>query len=198
MYIDTPETKALVKRAFPDYNGRHIKVLPFQPPMNLTSYWSGGMRDYFVAVQLTDGKTASVPENGTPFTPTVGELNELPENTVLVMHHYGPYEYCAIYVRPDNMNRLALPAPVELTRDQKIVLAATAGLKSSYGGIKNYRFHEAHAETGIGLMEWDQAKAELITRGLLNAAGAITNQGRNAIGDTRLHSLKPSTELAPC
>lgn len=189
MYIDTPEVKAIVARAFPEYSGKHYKVEPFRGPMRLESYWSGGSRDYWCAVKLTDGQTASVPENGTPFEPAVGELAELPENTALVLHHYGNYSYCCVYVRPDNLNRLALPAAVELTRDQKVVLCATARLKSSYGGISNYRFHEAHRRIGITQEGWDQAKAELITRGLLNRAGAISNAGRNAVEGTRFENL---------
>lgn len=190
MHLDTPEIRAIVARAFPDYTGRKFVVEPFQGPMRLTSYWSGGSRDYWTAVRLTDGSTGVVPENGTPFMPEVGELRDLPENTVLVLHHAGPNSYVCLYVRPDNMNRLSLPAPVELTLHQKVVLAATASLKSSYAGVRNYRFHEATKETGIGLMEWDKAKAECIALGFLNGAGAITNAGRNAVAGTRLHSLK--------
>jgi hypothetical protein len=61
------------------------------------------------------------------------------------------------------------------------VLLATAGLKPSYGGDGDFRFHEAHRRRGIGREAWDTAKAECIAAGWLNKAGAITPRGRNAI-----------------
>lgn len=75
-----------------------------------------------------------------------------------------------------------------------MVLAATRGLKSSYAGIKNYRFHAARESTGITEPEWNQAKDACMAKGLLNRAGAISDDGRNAIEWTQLESLK---RLAP-
>jgi hypothetical protein len=63
---------------------------------------------------------------------------------------------------------------------------ATAGLKSSYGGIPNLRYYESHRRTGITQERWDNAKAACIAAGLLNKAGAITVKGRNAISDKPL------------
>jgi len=85
-----------------------------------------------------------------------------------------------IYVHPSNLAKL-LPKPAELTRHERTVLGYTARLKSSYGGISNYRFHEAHERTGITLAEWDAAKQSIIGKKLLNKRGAITTQGRNAL-----------------
>lgn len=190
MNINSPETKELVRKAFPQYNGRRISVQPFVGPIRLESYWSGGTRDYYALVSLVPGidLAANVPENGTPFTPDLKPLEVLPANGALVCYTMGSYEHVTIYVNAENLSKM-LPAPVELSRDEKIVLAATAGLKSSYAGIKNYRFHEATERTGIALQNWDAAKAALVSRGLLNKAGAITDAGRNAIGNTRLDNL---------
>lgn len=191
MYIDTPEVRTLVARAFPGYNGTKFKVEPFSGPMRLTSYWSGGSIDYWKIVRLTDGKTAGVPENGTPFMPELKECASLPENCCLVRHTIfcGKDMGCTVYVRPENLTPM-LPAVPVLTRNEQIVLAATAGLKSSYGGIKNYRFHEAHEITGITESEYEHAKGSCIAKGLLNKAGAITGEGRNAINNVRLENLK--------
>lgn len=186
LHVDTPEVRAIVSRAFPEYNGKRFRVEIFQGPMRLDSYWSGGSRDYWTAVRLNDGATATVPENGTPWNPTLEQVEQLPENTALVQYHAGNFEYVTVYVRPESINHLMLPAPVELSRDEKIVLSATRCFKSSYAGIKNYRFSEANQSTGISLEAWDAAKASLIGKGLLNKAGAITDQGRNAIGDARI------------
>ncbi|KPL05710.1 hypothetical protein AMJ85_11125, partial [candidate division BRC1 bacterium SM23_51] len=48
-----------------------------------------------------------------------------------------------------------------------------------YAGISNYRFHEAHRQTGITLEQWERGKRALIAKKLLNRAGAATNDGRN-------------------
>lgn len=86
-----------------------------------------------------------------------------------------------------------IPPKPALAWAESVVLAATRSLKSSYAGIKNYRFYEAHERTGITETEWDSAKAVCIQKGLLNRAGAITDDGRNAIEWTRLESLKRET-----
>jgi hypothetical protein len=188
IHTDAPEVRALVARAFPGFNGKRYRVNVFQGPMGLESYWSGGSRDYwaFVALDRQDHGAAHVLENGPPFNPSVQKLTELPLGVALVLHHVGNFEYAAVYVRAENMNRLALPAPVELSKEEKIVLAATRSLKSSYGGIKNYRFTEAASYTKITLEQWETAKASCTSKGLLNKTGAITDAGRNAIGDARV------------
>ena len=43
---------------------------------------------------------------------------------------------------------------------------------------------------------WDATKAALIARKLLNAAGAITTEGRNAIGSIDLYRLRKETTNA--
>jgi len=126
--------------------------------------------------------------------PSVGALDTLPEGAALVQYHAGPNQYVCVYVNPANLSGL-LPARTELSRNEQIVLCATRSLKSSYAGIKDYRFHEAHEETQIARGEWDEAKAQCIARGLLNKAGAITDSGRNAIGNARLWDFKPVSAM---
>lgn len=182
MYIDTPEVKALALRCFPGYSGRTFKVEAFQGPKRLDSNWSGGSRDTFVLLNIGSDKSAHVPENGTPFTMQFKELTELPLNCVLAEHSIfcGKDMGITLYVHPDNLTAL-LPKPVELSREQRIVLKYTAMLKPSYNGISNYRFHTANRDTGIALEQWESAKAECVAKGLLNKAGAITGNGRNQI-----------------
>jgi len=181
MYINTPEVRSIIARAFPAYNGRSISVQPFDGPMRLDSYWSGGSRDYWTAVSLVSGQTAPVPENGTPFTPAIGQLEALPENTVLVCWSRvgGGTDYVTVYVRPENLTKM-LPAPVALTAHEAIVIEYTCHLKNTYGGRTNIRFTEANEKTGITAEQWDAAKASLIVGGFLNKAGAVTDAGRNA------------------
>ena len=91
-------------------------------------------------------------------------------------------EICNHYVQ-------ASPAIYQLepfTADERTVLIATKSLKSSYGGVSNFRFHEANRSTGITLDRYNTAKSTLIGKKLLNAAGAVTIEGRNLAGSARL------------
>jgi hypothetical protein len=98
-----------------------------------------------------------------------------------------------IHIHPANANRL-LPAPVELTWAERTVLLATMSWKSSYAGVSNYRFVEAQRTCGITLPEWENAKQSLIARKLLNKAGAVTVDGRNAIPDRSMGGNLPKRQ----
>ncbi len=193
MNIKTPEVKALAFLCFPNFTGKTFKVEPVTPnPITLTSYWEGGSRDYHVIVNLETNQTQSIPENGTPYTygGKAFVLPVLPMNFAIVTYHQGRCDYILIRMNPGNIRADMLPAPIELTWAEKVVLSATRSYKSSYAGIKNYRFHEAKSYTGILMPEWETAKASLIQKRLLNNAGAITDDGRNAIGRADLYILK--------
>jgi len=85
-----------------------------------------------------------------------------------------------IYANKEDIVPL-LPEPQELTEDEITVLLYTRSLKSSYAGIKNYRFYEAHNRTGITSEQWEKAKENCIRKRLLRKNGSITPKGRNAI-----------------
>jgi hypothetical protein len=194
MNTKLPEVQELARRAFPGYTGRRFVVEPFTHPLTTTSYWDGGCRDYWCLINLATNRTWLVPENGTPFVNggKTFKVGRLPENVALVRHYQGRFESVTIYLNPANIRADMIPLKPALDWAEAVVLAATRSLKSSYAGIKNYRFHEAHERTGIIETEWDSAKAACIQKGLLNRAGAITDDGRNAIEWTRLESLKRS------
>jgi len=199
MNTKLPEVQALARRAFPGYTGRRFAVEPFTHPLTTTSYWDGGCRDYWCLVNLATHRTWLVPENGTPFVNggKAFKVGRLPENVALVRHYHGRFENITIYLNPANLRADLLPPKPALDWAQSVVLAATRSLKSSYAGIRNYRFHEAHERTGITEAEWNSAKDACITKGLLNRAGAITDDGRNAIDWTRLEALNRSNLDAP-
>lgn len=185
-----PEIKRIIDAAFPDVTLRKdVLIERFSAGMSLASYWDSGSKHTFRIIDLSTLKTLSVPSNGSGFDQAAYKLNALPVNAVVVQHSRGIYDRFRIHVGEDNAARL-LPAPSELSRDEKIVLAATAGLKSSYGGLKNFRFVEANQETGIDESSWNEAKSKLINSGHLRKVGSITTKGRNAIGDVRLFSLR--------
>lgn len=197
-YTSAPEVQEIARAAFPDYNGKKFSVAAFQGPMNLTSNWDGGSRTFYAAVDLNTRKAAQVPQNGTMFDAQKYQVNTLPPNLAIVAHSIfsGKDGGIVIYVNPESLTKM-LPAPDEVTWSEKVVLAATRGLKSSYGGIKDYRFREALQDTGITRVEWDQAKESLIQKGMLNKAGAIQDKGKNAIGQTNLRNLKRPVEELP-
>ena len=147
--------------------------------MRCDSYWSGGSRDYYVAVNLVTRQTFPVPENGTPFMPEVFQASAIPANWAIVCHTIfcGKDLGLTVYVNAENLAKM-LPAPVSLTRAQVVVLVFTRERKSSYNGRNRQQM--AEDEIGMPRVEWEQAKAELVARGLLKSSGAITDDGRNA------------------
>jgi hypothetical protein len=196
MYLKHTDPAAdLARKAFPDYAGTKFEVEITAGPMNLVSAWNeGGSRTYYRVIRLIDMAVIEVPENGS-INASVAPIENiaLPATGYAVVSQSifcGKNHGLTIHVHPDNATPL-LPAPkAELPWAQRVVLAATRSLKSSYAGISNYRQHEATARTGITRDEYDSAKVDLIAAGLLNKAGAITVDGKNVIGWTDLYTLK--------
>jgi hypothetical protein len=197
-YTSAPEVQEIARAAFPDYNGKKFGVAAFEGPMNLASHWDGGSRIYYAVINLDTKKSAEIPQSGTMFDKETYRMTTLPPNMAVVAHSIfsGKDMGVTIYVNPESLTKM-LPAPDEVTWAEKVVLAATRGLKSSYAGIKDYRFREALKDTGITRVEWDQAKESLIQKGMLNKAGAIQDKGKNAIGHMDLYRLKRPTEEQP-
>jgi hypothetical protein len=192
-HTDAPEVRDIANMAFPDYTGKKFKVEAFRGPMELRSSWDGGSRDYYVIVNLSNGKVKPIPENGSGFGSNnkIFKITKLPPNFVVVEKSIfvGKDMGITIYINQENISKM-LPAPDDTTWEEKVVLVATRSLKSSYGGVKDYRFQAALRDTGITKQEWDTAKENLIQKGMLNKAGAITDKGRNAAGNEQLWSLK--------
>ena len=135
-------------------------------------------------INLATGKTGFVPENGTPFMPGLKEVSELPLNCALGRHSIfcGRDRGITLFVHPDNLRSFQLEAPDTLSFDEKLVLVCTRCYKPSYAGRKNNRLYEAqHYFPGFTEELWEAGKASLQAKGLLNKAGAITNDGRNAV-----------------
>jgi hypothetical protein len=76
--------------------------------------------------------------------------------------------------------------PSELSDHEAIVLIATASLKSSYEGRPIRRI--AAAKNGVDAAAWEEASTALRARKLLNAAGAITAAGRNAVASNPMRN----------
>ena len=186
VYIDKPDEsiRRIVKATFPNYKGRTFK-LSTSIPSRLTSYWSGGSKDYYCFYELATGKTMSVETNHPFFNKNAPrELENLPKGIVIVNHtkSCGKDIGITIFANKEDLTPM-LPPKQEVSEDETIVLQFTRGYKSSYQGISNYRFHEATLRTSITEERWEKAKASLITKKLLNKRGAITAAGKNLVGD---------------
>lgn len=201
IYTNDNEALRIARTAFPQFTGKSVEVEEFKGPMRLDSYWSGGSRDYYVLVNLETYKVAEVPENGSGFIDKTYQMSELPQNLAVVNYHIGIHKSVTIYVNKENMIKMLPLSTDELSWAEKVVLVATRSLKSSYGGIPNYRMHTAKQDTGITEKEYLEAKEKLIKNGYLNAAGALTIKGKNAVPFTKYSALwalkKPQSSDLP-
>ena len=176
--------RKIVLATFPQYKGRTFKLCT-NIPSHLTSYWSGGSKDYYCFYELSTGKALEIVSNHPLFEKDrPRDLELLPAGLVLVKNSIsmGKDMGITIYVNGADLAPM-LPEKAELAEDERTVLSYTRSYKSSYAGIKNYRFVEACNRTGITEERWENAKTSLIARKLLNKRGAITASGKNALGD---------------
>jgi hypothetical protein len=164
------------------YRGRKVQWEAAETVNPHGTYWDGGSRNTYTAVQLgslrtVEGKRVDPPQfgGGTP-----APINLVP-GVVVVEHSIfcGKDMGLHIYVHPSDAPRVLPAEPEGITEDMQIVLAFTSGLKNTYAGRTNVRFEYAARKYGITSERWETAKAECISRKLLNRAGAITPAGRN-------------------
>lgn len=185
------DVKKIALAAFPDYKGRKFTIKIENGTIDVRSYWSGGSRDYFVFLRLDNLKTFEIPQQSVFDKKIQGaDAVSLLPGVVCVEHSYfcGKDMGITIYVHPDNAPTL-ITEKKEITRDEKIVLVFTRTYKNTYGGRTNIRFYEANRNMRISLDQWNSAVQSLKDKKLLNAAGSITNDGRNAIGDMQQYSI---------
>lgn len=183
-YIDKPDEtiQSIIEAAYPGYRGKKLSLC-MNVPTELNSYWDGGSRDYYVFVNLDTMKAIKLPSNHPFYERGVSnQLATLPSRIVLVKHciFCGKDMGLTIYANQGDLSKM-LPEPPTITGHESIVLEYTSSLKNTYGGRTNIRFLEANREKGITADQWEKAKADLISRGLLRKNGSITPAGRNAI-----------------
>lgn len=182
-----PTVDAIITAAFPCFTGQDIAA-EVQDTVRFTgTEWDEGNKRDYAVVRLWDRKVERIPSEcyGDP-SAFHRSSHTIPQGFVVVCWaRYGLRQNIRIMGPAANITPM-LAAPVELTADERLVLVATRSRKSSYAGVKNYRFVEARRAKGITLERWESAKASMITRGFLNRAGAITVEGRNAVGNEQL------------
>ncbi len=175
------------------YNGRRITVVAAESvDIRTDNHWSGGSRTYYTFVDLMKRKVLESPSQHPYFDPCVTRPLALRPGLVCVAHiiFRGKDLGIRVYAHPDELSGV-LPPKAEITDNEGIVLDFTAGLKNTYAGRTNLRFVRANEENGITEEEWMAAKENLIERGFLTKAGAITANGRNALEGRKRTWRKP-------
>lgn len=182
MHVDRsdPTVRTIVERTFPEYNGKRISISPAETIAFYGTLWDGGTRYRYRLYDLASQRAVAVPPEEY-LAPDAAHRDNfaIPPNIVVVRKQDGYREYVDLICLPGTLVP-ALPPPVDIADDERIVLRFTASYKSSYGGISNYRFHEANRTNGITAARWEAAKATLIGKGLLDKRGALTLAGKNA------------------
>lgn len=176
-----PTVEAIVRRCFPEFSGRDVRAHITDSVYFHGTQWDEGSKNDYILLRLEDFATIHIEE--APFlqqSELHSKAHTIPPGYVCVEYHRGRVNYVTIHTNAANVTPM-LPAPVTLTDDEKIVLAATRSYKSSYAGISNYRFSEANRTSGITIERWNTAKESLINKKFLNKAGAITTEGMNAL-----------------
>lgn len=165
--------------------------------------WSEGSRDTYQLIDLATGEAVKASDNLT--APWDGARKDreitLQPGYAVIRHTIarGKDMGLTFFVHPDNAAKLLPAPPAPLTPYELTVLEATCGKKSSYGGKDRYQMAQDDCRPfgdspssylkSYGLdaatpfpsrAQWDEAKALLIGKGLLNKAGAVTPAGRNA------------------
>jgi hypothetical protein len=189
-HTDKPDAamERIARTAF-GYNGRKYEIrtgTTFNPNDN---HWSGGSRTYIAAVNRSTMEVVSLPQAGTAFDPETPSSVEIPPGVLIVEHviFCGKDLGVRFIVRPDEAAALIPATQSELSPWGLVILAYTRGRVSSYNGFK--RVDMAYQDTlrkygkasAAWTAQWEQHKAALVGKGLLNKAGAITPDGQNAL-----------------
>ena len=138
--------------------------------------WDGGSRDTYTIVRLGDNAALSGSDNmSAPWDKTRQDREITLTPGIAVVEHSifcGKDHGLTFYLHPDNAAKL-LPAPVEITAIEKAVLNIITGIKSAYRADEYRRARITPDQVTL-------AKGRLFDLGLINKAGAVTIQGRNA------------------
>ena len=167
----------IMRAAFPNFSGQQVEIVPHAGTINLASYWSGGSLERYAFVRLDNLRAQLVPEQSEflPQIPGLSEFKMVP-GVVVVNHNtfQGKHITPRIYVHPDNMNQLALPAPtVELDMIQALALLATRMR------ISSARYEAFREWTNATKAQYEAVRKQLQEKGLLAKNNSLTIDGRN-------------------
>ena len=171
--------KRIMKAAFPEWKGHDVELVVHNNTIDLASDWSGGTRESFAFVRLSDFKSAAVPSQSV-FGPQIGGLADyqmVPGVLVVAYLIYrGKRMRPRIYVHPDDVNQMALPAPaVELDVIHALCLLATRMY------ISSARYGEFRDWTNATKVQYEAIRKDLQSMGLLSKGNSLTVDGRNVV-----------------
>ena len=165
--------------------------------------WDSGSRTTKTLINLATGESVPASDNmSAPWD------NNRQNRTITLKPGFAVIEHriwagkdmgLTFHIHPDNATKL-LPAPApDLSPYEYTVLEATCGKKSHYDGKDRYQMAKDDCVDWNGKPreygrkpyklgdlafptreQWNAAKESLISKGLLNKAGAVTVKGRNA------------------
>jgi hypothetical protein len=176
------------------YSGKQFSAI-VSDNVNIPScagLWDGGSRDTYKIVRLADGKEIEGSDNmSAPWDKNRADrIVKLEPGFAVVCHSIfcGKDMGLTFYVCAIDAAKI-LPAPVKLSENEKLILKATKNFKPNYGGKDRYDMMrdnispswKTDAPAFMSRDTWNNVKAELIVKGYLNKAGAITVLGKNAI-----------------
>lgn len=183
-----PKLSEILGVAFPNCKLKQFQVETAEQVELYGTYWDGGNRNSYSAVNLETMETINLPHfdppqfGGPVKNPIISLIDQSAQVCIVKLSNVGMRQYITFYFAPENTTKfLQDDSSNSLSKNEKIVLFATKSLKSSYGGIKNYRFSEANSYTGISLSQWETALESLINKNLLRKNKSITPAGRNAV-----------------
>ena len=162
------------------YTGHKIQLYADESITLQDTYWSEGGRTTYTIVHLPSGEIRPLPRFNPPQfggPPQPIEL-PIPLDCAVIGHviFRGKDLGLRFHVRPETLTPL-LPANcnLEFSIPERALLSMTASLTSA--GRKSER-----QSCNFPDELWEFTKAGLIKRGMLKKSGAITLEGRNAIG----------------
>jgi hypothetical protein len=188
IYLEASQVPMHLRGSYTGRTFRAYVVTSVEMPADAGT-WSEGSREMWCLRRLSDGQSVNITD--TYSAPWSGQRSDrkiaMVPGVVAVTHSisHGRDVGLTIYVHPDDATKL-LPAPVDLTDHERIVLRATRSYKASYGGADRYTmaWRDAQGKLFPTKAGWAIAKESLIAKGLLDKRGALTVAGRNAIGRT--------------
>ncbi len=188
------DIRAIIDATYPDYKGPHARV-EVRATAEYHDYqlnWSGGSIMYLKALRCEGAGGFEVIDLRTIWGSGQGYKGAIPADMMLVEHVISCGKdlgvRCIVSPGSQFMPRLSLPAVIELSRDEVIVLSAHKQLKGGHYRDEAYE-RENYARSRFpgtqGRLQVASIVADLANRGLLkvNKAGAsqITVEGRNAL-----------------
>ena len=196
IYLDAKDVPAYLRGG---YTGNRFKAVvsdSISVPMD-AGLWEGGSRETYSFVELATGRSVDSPaQRSAPWSKERQEFNSpLPAGIAMVVHSMfcGKDMGLTFHVHPDSAAKL-LPAggQQELTETQKIVLNATASLKSSYNGKDRYENSKPYDSLTRAEIAQKLTSIELIFAAKGNV---MLKSGKMAVD--RMEELKAWTNLFP-